>query len=127
MGGATSIPLEPPAQVAPKPSHREADGASVYVTPGVVAQVNRVGASQMQITLRGFPGGSKDRKVRVALTVDGVDYVLVLGDSHAAWRTHQDSSNIESFDQLFAVAADIPGLPLAVSELEILDAGSNRR
>ena len=94
--------------------------ASVYVTSGVLAQVNRMGASQMQIALRGFPSASKRHRLRVRLIVESEDYILVLGDSHAAWRSHQDSASVESFDQLFAIAADTPGQPLPVSQFEVL-------
>lgn len=123
VGGAVPLPAtsvaavvsSPPRSLSPTASER-----SVYVTPAVLAQVNRVGASQMQIALRGIPGGSKQDKLRVRLTIEGDNYVLVLGDSHAAWRTHQDSGSLEPFDQLFALAADTPGYRLPVSHVEVL-------
>lgn len=122
-GGAVSIPRSVPSvsvASAPRMQVAHTAGPSVYVTLGVLAQVNRVGASQMQIAMRGIPGGSKQHKLRVRLTIEGDDYVLVLGDSHAAWRSHQDSASMEAFDQLFAIAADSPGQPLPVSQLEVL-------
>lgn len=94
--------------------------ADVCVTRGVLAQVNRAGTSQMQIAVRGLPGATKHQKLRVRIWVDAEDYLLVLGDSHAAWRSHQDSANLESFERLFALAADTPGTCLSVSRFEVL-------
>ena len=123
----TGGPVSMPPEAAPVPAvrrplaQRGGDGASVYVTSGVVAQVNRGGVSQMQIVLQGLPAGTKNHKVRVRLTVNGSDYALVVGDSHAAWRKHQGSTSIDSFERLFAIAADTPDHRLPISRFEILD------
>lgn len=104
------------------PRHVAAVGApALRVTSGVVAQVNRAGASQMQVALRGFRGGTKVERRKVRFRVEDRSYVLVVGDSHAAWRSHQTEETRNSFEELFAIAADTPGawLPVTLCEGEM--------
>ena len=46
----------------------------------------------------------------------------VVGDSHAAWRSHQTSESEGSFESLFALLSDLPGQRLTVSNLKVLGA-----
>lgn len=121
LHGGTGASITLPT--GPAPSARKT-GAAVYVTQGVVDQVNRGGTSQMQIALSNVPGGTKKQRVRVALSVADHEYVLVVGDTHAAWRTHQDTDSEGAFERLFAMLADTPGERVEVTTVEVL---GNRR
>jgi hypothetical protein len=92
--------------------------ALVYVTKKVVEQVNKGGKSQMQIAFSGICGGTRNHKVKIMLRVQDEEYVLVVGDSHAAWRTHQDSDTEDAFERLFAFLADRPGQRIPASRVE---------
>jgi hypothetical protein len=98
----------PAARSATRPS----EGAALYVTRKMLEHVNRDGgAAQRQIALRGFPPGTRAAPVRVPFTVDGEPFLLVVGDSHAAWWAHQDDEETRtSFELLFARLADTPAV-----------------
>jgi hypothetical protein len=83
-------------------------GGKVRVTQRVVDQIGRSGIHQSQIALGNVQGGTKTAPVMVALKLDGEEYALVVGDSHAAWRSHQSPKTMESFERLFAFLADRP-------------------
>ena len=68
----------------------------------------------------GMPAGTKTAPVTLSLVVDGVEYRLVVGDSHGAWRSHQTSATRETFDELFAKLADRPDERIPPSEVRIL-------
>lgn len=120
VAASESRPIE-----APRTQARHEGRASVYVTQKVLDQVNRSGASQMQIALKNLPGGSSRNRIRIGLRIGDRDYEVILGDSHAAWFTHQDSRTKESFEELFALAADSPGIHIPVSRREM--SGRRRR
>lgn len=81
----------------------------VYVTRRVLDYVNRTAdRKQAQIAIKGLAGASALAKRSVTLTVEGNDYALIIGDSHAIWPTHQSEETTGSFEQLFAVLADRP-------------------
>jgi hypothetical protein len=106
--GRHQQPSEPVKQHA-VPAVNET-GAQARVTQWVVDQIGRSGVHQTQIALRNVPGGTKTAKVTVVLGLDGEEYELIVGDSHAAWRSHQGPTTIESFDRLFAFLADRAGV-----------------
>lgn len=94
---------------------------TVCVTQGVLDEVNRTHApGSMMIAVRGMPAGTKTAPVTLSLVVDGVEYRLVVGDSHGAWRSHQTSATLETFDELFAKLADRPDERIPPSEVRIL-------
>lgn len=99
---------------------RNVKGARVRVTQRVVDQVSRAGIHQGQIALRDVPGGTKAARVRVVFNLDGEEHAIVVGDSHAAWRSHQSPTTIESFERLFAFLADRPDMwhPIANFRIE---------
>jgi hypothetical protein len=82
--------------------------AYVRVTQGVVAQINRVGRSQAQIALKGFPQGTKRTPVGVMVHFEDGEYRIIIGDSHAAWASHQRGVTVEPFEYLFALLSDRP-------------------
>jgi hypothetical protein len=82
--------------------------AALRVTPGVVAEVLRSGGGQAQIALRGAPGGTAKSRVRWEFRVDGASYALIIGDSHVAWRSHQDVTTRDSFERLFLTLCSEP-------------------
>jgi hypothetical protein len=82
---------------------------ALRVTAGVVAQVRRSGDRQAQIALRGAPGGTARSRVRWEFRVGGESYALIIGDSHVAWRSHQDVTTRDSFERLFLTLCNDPG------------------
>jgi hypothetical protein len=84
-------------------------GARARVTQAVLDQVNRGGVGHAQIVLDGFAAGTKAASVLAKLESDGDEYTLRVGDSHAAWRSHQDDSTMASFETLFAALSERPG------------------
>ena len=76
--------------------------------PAIGVTQKTINAGQEQIRLKNLPGGTKKSPVTVRLELDGDEYRLVVGDAHAAWRSHQDPSSIDSFDRLFALLSDTP-------------------
>lgn len=94
--------IEPPSKsgVAPSPG--------VRVTQAVIDQVARAGRSQSQISLNGFPAGSKDNLVSVVVEVGLEQYPISVGDTHAAWVSHQTGVESSGFDRLFAYLSDQP-------------------
>ena len=100
----TTVPVTPAV-----PTALAKGVGAVYVTKGVLKQVNRSSDSkQAQIAFRGIAGATKANPRRVTLRVDGDDYTLVVGDSHAIWPSHQDAQTAECFEKLFALLADRP-------------------
>jgi hypothetical protein len=93
---------------APTRSSRSAR-AALRVTPDVIAQVRRSGDGQAQIALRGAPAGTAKSRVRWEFRVSGVSYALIIGDSHVAWRSHQDVTADDSFERLFRTLCSDPG------------------
>jgi hypothetical protein len=83
---------------------------SVRVTQKVVDQVNRQGASAEQIAIQGTTAA----KLTGLLTLRVVEsaYLLVKGDTHAFWRSHQTPATLPSFEELFGLLADEPDKPL---------------
>lgn len=115
--------VAPTVRPTPSADSAPASATTVYVTQGVVDQVNRAGASQMQIALSNVPGGSRGDRIRVLLNVGDADYVLVVGDTHAAWRSHQDSDSEDAFERLFALLADNPGQRMPISTIRVVGKG----
>jgi hypothetical protein len=108
----TLLPTAPPASALAL--RRTKVEASVYVTPAVVAQVRRAGINQSQIALWNISSGNARHRVIVSLSAAGRTYNLVVGDSHAAWRSHQTTYTISDFDELFEYLARSPGMRLPV-------------
>lgn len=107
---ATS-PSPPPSATASAPSE-----VVVYVTRRVLDHVNRTAdPKQAQIAIKSVAGATAIAKRRVTLTVEGNNYALIIGDSHAVWPTHQSEETTESFEQLFAVLADRPDEKVAAT------------
>lgn len=94
-------------QVSTQPPHSAR--AALRVTPGVVSQVRRSGGGQAQIALRSAPGGTAKSRVRWEFCVGGESYALIIGDSHVAWRSHQDVTTRDSFERLFLTLSGDPG------------------
>jgi hypothetical protein len=113
--------MEPSSIVHAEASHAAqvpvslATSACVRVTQGVIDQVVRVGRSQAQIALQGFPGGTSRERIDVIVTSGDDLYPLVVGDSHAAWVKHQTGDASEGFDRLFARLSDRAGEWLPVT------------
>ena len=87
------------------------NGGQARVTQRVIDQISRAGVSQSQITLRNVPGGTKTKPVRVAFTLVGAsdeEYCVIVGDTNAAWWSHQDTTTRPLFERLFALLADRP-------------------
>jgi hypothetical protein len=82
--------------------------AALRVTQKVIEQVHVVGPSQMQLTTVGLPHGMKTAPVKVTFVFDGEPYSLVVGDTHAVWRSHQDAETLQGFESLFAQLAESP-------------------
>ncbi len=100
-------PPEAPSPLPPQSPERE---AVVYVTRGVLDHLNRTSdPKQMQIVITGVVGATAREKRQITLSIDGDQYTLILGDSHAIWPTHQNAETTESFEQLFSMLADRPG------------------
>ena len=74
----------------------------------------------MMIALHGVPGGTKAERSRVSLIVEGEEYLLIIGDSHGAWRSHQTAVTTESFETLFRRLADRPNARIGVDGVRIL-------
>ena len=110
----TTVPM-PPAVPTPL---AQGEGV-VYVTKGVLKQVNRSSDSkQAQIAFSGIAGATKANPRRVTLRVNGDDYALVVGDSHAIWPSHQDAQTAKCFERLFALLADRPGQRVPASIID---------
>jgi hypothetical protein len=75
----------------------------------VVAQARRAGAGQAQIALRGALGGTAKSRIRWEFHVGGKSHALIVGDSHLAWRSHQDVTTHDSFERLFLTLSSNPG------------------
>lgn len=91
----------------------------VRVTQRVVDQVSRVGNHQSQIALRNVPGGTKVAPATIILGVDGEEYTLVVGDTNAAWRSHQNATTRDFFERLFAFLSDRPDAWQPVTHLRV--------
>jgi hypothetical protein len=103
---AAEMHIDRPYQSARSPRSAR---AALRVTPGVVAQVRRSGDGQAQIALRRAPGGTAKSPVRWEFSVGSVSYALIIGDSHVAWRSHQDVTTRDSFERLFRTLCSDPG------------------
>lgn len=91
----------------------------VYVTSAVLEHVNRTGdPNQAQIAIKGVPGATAVGRRLIRLEVEGEEYQLILGDSHAIWPSHQTDETREAFEQLFANLADRPGEEVAATNIE---------
>ncbi len=91
-------------------------GPAVRVTRGVLDQVQRSkNARAMLIALYGVPGGSKIDRRQVMLRIGDDSYELIVGDSHAAWYSHQNAVTLPQFEALFARLAERPDVPVAVT------------
>ena len=80
----------------------------VRVTQSVLDHVARAGRPQAQIALRGFPSGTKLRQCTLSVQIGDEAYPVIIGDSHAAWVTHQREETCGGFDRLFALLSDRP-------------------
>ena len=87
----------------------------VRVTQSVLDQVARAGRSQAQIALRCFPPGTKLRQFTMSVQIGDEAYPLTIGDSYAAWVTHQRVETRAGFDRLFALLSDQPGTWMQVA------------
>jgi hypothetical protein len=96
-------------------SSSTSEGPALRVTRKVLEQVNRSGASQMQLAARSLPHATKASPIAVTIEHDGAEHRLMVGDTHAIWRSHQDATTLKSFEALFALLADAPGEWIAVS------------
>jgi hypothetical protein len=94
------------------------EGPALRVTSGVLAQVNKAGPGHAQISLRGFPGGTRREPLVVRFVIRGERHALVVKDSHASWRAHQTQETMTAFEGLFALLAEEPGTFLPVTEFE---------
>ncbi len=109
------------AAAAVAPTER-ASTPSACVTSRVLAEVNRTGSSgSMMIAVHGTPGGTAAALVKVALVVDDVEHVLMVGDSHGAWRSHQSDETLASFEALFARLADRPDVRVPLEVVRVVD------
>lgn len=100
----------------PPPTTGKGHVATACVTPGVLRQVMQHGDNHMMIALAGIPSGTKAAPRRVEIVVDDEAYILVVGDSHGAWRSHQDQASAEHFEMLFAMLANRPGERVPISD-----------
>lgn len=117
--GASASPAK---QSRPQKTQTASDNtARIYVTSGVLAQVNRSNdPMQAQIAASGIPGGTKNNRVTAKLVVDGVEYVLIVGDSHAIWRSHQTANTRAHWEALFGRLADVPGTKIVVESVQVV-------
>lgn len=93
----------------------------IRVTQRVLDQVARLGAHQSQIAIRTAIRATKTSTIVVEVSVDGEEYKIVVGDTHAAWRSHQTDSTRDSFERLFAILADKPNQWWALSHCRVLE------
>ncbi len=98
---AQGVELKPTLRATSSPR------TTVCVTRKVLDQVNRAGPTQAQIALVWTGGTTKTARKLVSLRVDDQTYSVVVGDSHAVWRTHQRGQSDE-FERLFALLAESP-------------------
>jgi hypothetical protein len=101
-------PLTTPTAIGSKKVTRAAvdtvrGGAEVRVTQPVVDQVGRAGAHQAQIAIRNLPGGTKTSPRTISICLERENYTLVVGDTHAVWRSRQNEMTRSSFDRLFGL------------------------
>jgi len=94
---------------------------AVCVTQAVLDQVARFGLRQSQIAIRNPIGGTKASPKVVEVGVESEAYRLVVGDTHAAWRSHQTDATRDSFERLFAILADRPNQWSALSFCRVLE------
>lgn len=81
-------------------------------------QVARAGPTQAQIAFKRLPKGEKHVRRRVSLEVKGSNYCVLIGDTSAIWRSHQDPSTAASFEELFAFLSDQPDVSADATLLE---------
>jgi hypothetical protein len=94
------------------------EAPSAYVTHRVLDQVNRTRQpGSMMIALRGAPSGTEKDRLIIAFQIDGDEYSIVVGDSHGAWRSHQNDQTCASFESLFARLAELPDERVPLSGL----------
>lgn len=116
-----ALVVDAPAPAPAEPPSVTSSIASACVTSGVLAEVNRTGSSgSMAIALRGTPRGTRASRVKVALCIGDSEYVVVIGDSHAAWQSHQTAETEEEFDLLFALLAEQPDVRVGIDEVREL-------
>jgi hypothetical protein len=102
------LSIKPPASTDPSGVSPSDLIPAVKVTTKVINQAARGVLNQQQIVLKHLPGGTSEHRTTIHLELDDEEYVLIVGDTHAAWRSHQDSRSADSFDRLFARLADTP-------------------
>ena len=72
----------------------------------------------LMIALLGLPSGTLGNAGRpIAFQIDGDEYSIVVGDSHGAWRSHQNDQTRASFESLFARLAELPNERVPLSGL----------
>lgn len=96
-------------------SASRASRTTVRVTQGVLDDVNRNGPKRAMISVRGVEGATNAASRKLTLTIDDDDYSLVLGDTYAFHRVHQDESTRPAFEALFAMLAERPDQNLEVA------------
>lgn len=124
------LPASKVAESPPSPATITAasSAASACVTRAILAEVNRTGSSgSMAIALRGAPAGTRSAPAKVALRIGDAEHVLMVGDTHAVWRSHQTPETEEAFDALFALLAEQPDVRLAIDEVRSPDDVPPRR
>lgn len=91
-------------------SGRRSETPAVRVTRRVLEQVRSPdnGPAQRQIALRGFAPATRDSRHTEVLRLAGRTYHIIVGDTHAAWRSHQDHTTAPDFEDLFTLLADTP-------------------
>lgn len=95
--------------------------ATARVTRGVLVEVSRAGRDHPKmIALRNVPGGTRAAPRLLALSIEGEEYRLLVGDSHAVWRTHQTPATLSGFDALFALLASRPDHAVVIDSIRQL-------
>ncbi len=123
---------KPPSALSVRGTGSSSKASAVaYVTARVAAHASPDGepSAQQQIALRGVDGGtSKDRR-RYRIEIQGRSYELIVGDTHAAWWSHQADDEVcqESFRTLFATLCAEPGKRFSIDRVERLDAATGAR
>ena len=102
FGGQATMICVPATQVAKIPDAMSFDEAAAL-------PVNYLTAYQMLFWTA---------PVLAKLESEGDAFTLRVGDSHAAWRSHQDESTMASFETLFATLSERPGDWFEVRGLE---------
>lgn len=115
--GRSHAPPTSKRDVGPAPS-RDGGVSTVRVTRRVLGEVERTKRDHAKmIAIRNLPGGTRAEARHIVISLEGEEYVLVVGDSHAVWRSHQNAATIGAFDSLFALLARRPDHAVVVGNV----------